>query len=250
MMADADHVIIPVGESEIERLSPVETEMSDGVLVRGWGYRDDRLKRLYMILGCVLGVLGCVFVVSSSLSTSFILGSVNSGIQTLVTQNNEAKADFEKQTSVLEDDVEEFKIVSWCPCGRTLPANTIQYGMPKEDETCFGCYSNFDTLQVPFGTNVQQTWPKTDYDPNEGANIHSFVYQMNQYNLTDETIVTKCGWHKEGTAYYAYEQEQVDVRMCVLQELYNNMAVQKWFPYNPNTYYRVPNFITFGRNKA
>jgi hypothetical protein len=248
MMADADHVIIPVGESEIERFSPAETEMSDGVVVRGWGYRDDRLKRLYVILGCVLGVLGCVFVVSSFISTSILVGSVNSGIQTLVTQNNEAEEAFEKQLS--QQDVAEFKIVSWCPCGRTLPANTIQYGMPKEDETCFGCYSNFDTLAVSFTTNVQSTWPKTDYDPNEGANIHSFVYQMNQYNLTDETIVTKCGWHKEGTAYYAYEQEQVDVRMCVLQELYNNMAVQKWFPYNPNTYYGVPNFITFGRSKA
>ena len=137
-----------------------------------------------------------------------------------------------------------------CPCGRTLPANTIQYGIPKEDETCFGCYSNFDTLAVSFTTNVQSTWPKTDYDPNDGASVRSFVYQMNQYNLTDETIVTKCGWHKEGTAYYAYEQEQIDVRMCVIQELLNYMALQKWFPYGRQYYYETPGFITFGRSKA
>jgi len=244
MMAEAEHVTIPVGESEIGRISLLETEMSDGVLVRGWGYRDDRLKRLYVILGCVLGVLGCVFVVSSSLSTSFLLGNVNSGIQTLVTQNNEAKADFEKQTSVLEDDVGEFKIVSWCPCGRTLSANAISSGVPKEDELCLGCY--FDG----FDGSVQSTWPKTDYDPNDGASVRSFVYQMNQYNLTDETIVTKCGWHKEGTAYYAYEQEQIDVRMCVIQELLNYMALQKWFPYGRQYYYETPGFITFGRSKA
>ena len=56
-----EHVIIPVEESEIDRISPVETEMSDGVAVRGWGYREDRMKRLYMIPGYVLGFLGCVF---------------------------------------------------------------------------------------------------------------------------------------------------------------------------------------------
>ena len=55
-----EHVIIPVEESEIDRISPVETEMSDGVAVRGWGYREDRMKRLYMISGYVLGFLGCV----------------------------------------------------------------------------------------------------------------------------------------------------------------------------------------------
>jgi hypothetical protein len=243
MMTGTDHISIPVAESEIERFSPVETEMSDGIVVRGWGFRDERLKRLYVILACVLGFMGCVFV-GSTLSTNVLLRSVSSGVQTLVTQNNEAKADFEEQKSLLEDDVGEFKIVTWCPCGRTLRANAISYGVPKMDETCLGCY--FDDLDG----GLQSTWPKTDYDPNEGANVHSFVYQMKQYNLTDDSIVTKCGWHKEGTAYYAYEQEQVDVRMCVLQELLNYMAEQKWFPYFPRFFYEEPGFIAFGRSKA
>ena len=242
-MTGADHISIPVAESEMERFSPVETETSDGIVVRGWGFRDERLKRLYVILACVLGFMGCVFV-GSTLSTNVLLRSVSSGVQTLVTQNNEAKADFQEQKSLLEDDVGEFKIVTWCPCGRTLQANAISYGVPKMDETCLGCY--FDDLDG----GLQSTWPKTDYDPNEGANVHSFVYQMKQYNLTDDSIVTKCGWHKEGTAYYAYEQEQVDVRMCVLQELFNYMAEQKWFPYFPTTYYETPGFIAFGRSKA
>ena len=52
-MTEADHVSIPVTESEIERFPPVETEMSDEVVVRGCGYQDERSKRLYVLLGAV-----------------------------------------------------------------------------------------------------------------------------------------------------------------------------------------------------
>ena len=233
-MTEPDHVILPMGESETQRFSPVETEMSEGVY-RGWSFRNDRTKRLYVILGCVFAVL--------CLSTTILFGRVIS-IQTLVTINNEAKANIEEQISAVKDDVGEFKIVRWCPCGRILPANAISCGVPKEDEMCFGCYSNYDE------TGLQTNWPKTDYDPaDNGVSVRSFIYQMTQHNLTDETFVTKCGWHKEGTAYYAYEQEEVDVRMCVIEELLNDMAEEKWFPYGQQTYYETPGYITFGRAK-
>ena len=52
---------------------------------------------------------------------------------------------------------------------------------------------------------------------------------MKKHNLTDEVIVDKCGWRKEGSAYYAYGQEEIDVRMCVVEEFLNLMAQSGWF---------------------
>ena len=46
--------------------------------------------------------------------------------------------------------------------------------------------------------------------------------------VTDEVIVSKCGWTKMGTKYYAYQLEEVNIRMCVIEAFINHMGRHDW----------------------
>ena len=201
------------------------SELSDGA-VRPWYLRDDdrRTRLVYGAGAVVVALFGLIF--------SFLLGSVDGGIRTLVGQNRQALGFTRGVTQT------EYHIVSWCPCGRTLPAGTFTLGytntlLPLTDETCDGCFDNllwsrFDKLSLD-DKNKKKAFPKTDYDHTDAnPSVRSFIYQMKKHNLTDEVIVGKCGWRTEGSAYYAYGQEEIDVRMCVIEEFLNHMAKQGW----------------------
>ena len=81
-----------------------------------------------------------------------------------------------------------YKIVSWCDCGLTLKAggySLAYHSKPRHD----GCFSPYDKLTAQF--------PKSDYDSTENVpSINSFIFQMHKEGLTDEVIVSKCGWTK------------------------------------------------------
>ena len=209
-----------------EQFAPVE--MSDGAM-RPWYLRDEDRRRRF-----VYGV-GAVAFALFGLVVSVLLSSVNGGIQALVGQNRQASG----TTQGIPDTLQRHHIVSWCPCGRTLPAGTFDTGssdtsLPLEDQTCDGCFDNllwsrYDRLSLD-DKRRKKMFAKTDYDPSEAnPSVRSFIYQMKKHNLTDEVIVDKCGWRKEGSAYYAYGQEEVDVRMCVIEEFLNHMAKQGWY---------------------
>lgn len=215
-----------MGDTELVSLS----ELSDGA-VRPWYLRDDdrRTRVVYGVGAVVVALFGLVF--------SFLLGSVDGGIRTLVGQNRQA-LDFTR--GVTQTASHQYYIVSWCPCGRTLPAGTFTTvlgsgvsGLPLTDQTCDGCFDNllwsrFDKLTLD-DKRKKEMFPKTDYDHTDAnPSVRSFIYQMKKHNLTDEVIIGKCGWRTEGSAYYAYGQEEIDVRMCVVEEFLNHMAKQGW----------------------
>ena len=205
-----------------EQFAPVE--MSDGAM-RPWYLRDEDRRRRF-----VYGV-GAVAFALFGLVVSVLLSSVNGGIQALVGQNRQASG----TTQGIPDTLQRHHIVSWCPCGRTLRAGGIYdyngnppYKLPAEAQTCAGCFDNY-AWELPGYGGTASHFPKTDYDPSEAnPSVRSFIYQM-KHNLTDEVIVDKCGWRKEGSAYYAYGQEEIDVRMCVIEEFLNHMAKQGWY---------------------
>ena len=208
-------------------------EYSDGT-VRNWGFQLTR-THIYFVISCVVAVY--------SLIVSVLLGKVSNGIQSLVDANKR----FEQTINGAVPPNYEFKIVGWCPCGRTLPAQTLydsdaDITLPVVDETCYGCFDKWSS-------GVQNTWPKTDYDPADGVSVRSFIYQMIEHGMTDETIVSKCGWHKEGTAYYAYEQEEIDVRLCVIQEFLAHMASQQWNIWSSTWLYQTKDHLAFIREK-
>ena len=120
------------------------------------------------------------------------------------------------------------------------------HGVPLEDQTCDGC---FDKLAYQAGINVNYAnFPKTDYDSAESTHSNlSFIYQMKKHNLTDEVIVNKCGWRKVGTAYYAYGQEEIDVRMCVVEDFINLMAQSGWFFTIETWYQTAKDMVIFTR---
>ena len=115
-----------MADTELMSLS----ELSDGA-VRPWYLRDDdrRTRIVYGAGAVVVALFGLIF--------SFLLGSVDGGIRTLVGQNRQALGFTRGVTQT------EYHIVSWCPCGRTLPAGTFTLGstytlLPLTDETCDG----------------------------------------------------------------------------------------------------------------
>jgi len=216
---------------DTELFSPVET--SDGA-VRSWHVRDeDRHRRI------AYGVSAVAFAIFA-LVVSVLLGSVNGGIEALTRQNARSVELASHRTE------REYKMVSWCPCGRTIQAgalaslhNTL---VPLEEQTCDGCFDNF----AWDNTARRMNFPKTDYDSAESTHSNrSFIYQMKKHNLTDEVIVDKCGWHKDGSAYYAYGQEEIDVRMCVVEEFLNHMAKQGWIMDLESWYATVKDVIVF-----
>jgi len=231
-----------MADTELMSLS----ELSDGA-VRPWYLRDDdrRTRLVYGAGAVVVALFGLIF--------SFLLGSVDGGIRTLVGQNRQA-LDFTR--AVAQTKSYQHHIVSWCPCGRTLPAGTftLAHGtsmlLPLTDETCDGCFDNllwsrYDHLSLD-DKNKKKAFPKTDYDPTEAnPSVRSFIYQMKKHNLTDEVIVDKCGWRKEGSAYYAYGQEEIDVRMCVIEELLDHMAKQGWLFMLETWYAQQKDMIVF-----
>ena len=202
-----------------EQFTPVE--MSDGAM-RPWYLRDEDRRRRF-----VYGV-GAVAFALFGLVVSVLLSSVNGGIQALVGQNRQASG----TTQGIPDTLQRHHIVSWCPCGRTLRAG----GISTTTETHLINFLRRRKLVLVVLTTMpgsyqdmggRQALPKTDYDPSEAnPSVRSFIYQMKKHNLTDEVIVDKCGWRKEGSAYYAYGQEEIDVRMCVIEEFLNHMAKQ------------------------
>lgn len=197
---------------DTELFSPVET--SDGA-VRPWHVREeDRHRRI------AYGVSAVAFAIFA-LVVSVLLGSVNGGIEALTRQNARSVELASRRTE------REYKMVSWCPCGRTMRAGALGSRLPLEEQTCDGCFWNF--AYAAEDNPNRASFPKTDYDSAESTHSNrSFIYQMKKHNLTDEVIVDKCGWRKEGSAYYAYGQEEIDVRMCVLEEFHNHMAKQGW----------------------
>jgi hypothetical protein len=215
-----------VMEDDREQFAVVE--MSDGAM-RPWYLRDEDRRR-----GFVYGV-GAVAFAIFGLVVSVLLGSVNGGINTLTRQT-------ERSVEIASHRYgREYHIVSWCPCGRTMPAGALGsyqgHGVPLEDQTCDGCFYN---LAYSAGDNPNRaSFPKTDYDSAESTHSNlSFIYQMKKHNLTDEVIVNKCGWRKVGTAYYAYGQEEIDVRMCVVEDFINLMAQSGWF-FSVETWYQT-----------
>ena len=141
--------------TDTQRFSPAEMEQSDGT-VRNWDFTVTR-TRIYLpyVIGCVVAVY--------SLVVGILLGKVSTGIQSLV--------DADKRFERTIDGNYEFKIVGWCPCGRTLPARTLYDSdadteLPVVDETCYGCFDKWSS-------GVDNTWPKTDYDPAVGASVLS-----------------------------------------------------------------------------
>lgn len=225
--------------AEAQQFTPVDMEFSDGSV------RNPRFRvsgtHIYAVIGCVVAVY--------SLAVAILLGKVSNGIHRLVESNARAERRIAGLVQVEDEDV-EFKIVSWCPCGRTLPAETLPsdadyetVALPIVDATCFGCFDKWSS-------GVSNTFSKTDYDPAEGPSVRSFTYQMIQHGLTDETIVSKCGWHKEGNAYFAYEQEEIDVRMCVIEEFLNHhMIGQGWTIWSSTWLYQTKDHLAFVRNK-
>ena len=214
---------------DTELFSPVET--SDGA-VRSWHVRDeDRHRRI------AYGVSAVAFAIFA-LVVSVLLGSVNGGIEALTRQNARSVELASHRTE------REYKMVSWCPCGRTMRAGALGSRLPLEEQTCDGCFWN---LAYAAEDNPNRaSFPKTDYDSAESTHSNrSFIYQMKKHNLTDEVIVDKCGWQKEGSAYYAYGQEEIDVRTCVLEEFLNHMAKQGWFVSLETWYATMKDFIVF-----
>ena len=230
-----------MGDTELVSLS----ELSDGA-VRPWYLRDDDRRRrfVYGAGALVVALFGFVF--------SFLLASVDGGIRTIVGQNREY-ADYRREITQTERD--QYYIVSWCPCGRTLPAGTFTTGstgisLPLKDQTCDGCFDNllwsrYDKLSLD-DKRKKEMFPKTDYDHTDAnPSVRSFIYQMKKHNLTDQVIVEKCGWRTEGSAYYAYGQEEIDVRMCVIEEFLNHMAKQGWDFMLESWYARTKDIIIF-----
>jgi hypothetical protein len=220
---------------DTELFSPVET--SDGA-VRPWHVRDEERHRRI-----AYGVSAVAFAIFA-LVVSVLLGSVNGGIEALTRQNARSVELASHRTE------REYKMVSWCPCGRTIQAGALGsiqrfgYNVPLEEQTCDGCFDNFAHAA---GSNpARESFPKTDYDSAESTHSNrSFIYQMKKHNLTDDVIVNTCGWHKEGSAYYAYGQEEIDVRMCVIEEFLNHMAKQGWIMWLESWYATVKDVIVF-----
>ena len=216
---------------DTELFSPVET--SDGA-VRPWHVREeDRHRRI------AYGVSAVAFAIFA-LVVSVLLGSVNGGIEALTRQNARSVELASHRTE------REYKMVSWCPCGRTIQAGALgllnNKVVPLEEQTCDGCFDN-----LAWDNNIlRMNFPKTDYDSAESTHSNrSFIYQMKKHNLTDDVIVNTCGWHKEGSAYYAYGQEEIDVRMCVIEEFLNHMAKQGWIMSLESWYATVKDVIVF-----
>jgi len=206
-------------DDDLERFTPVRT--SDVVALRpSWHARDEDRRRQYVWATCAAACALFAVVVSA------LLGRVASGIGALTTATARSAELSSRPVEV------EYKIVSWCSCGRTLRAGALGTnqgrGVPLEDSTCNGCFYNY---AYAAGKNqVEGTFPKTDYDTAEVTHSErSFIHQMKKHNISDSVIVDKCGWRTEGTAYYAYGQEEIDVRMCVVEEFINHMATQGWF---------------------
>ena len=209
-------------DEELERFAVVVP--SDGRVRswRSWAHRDDWEGQ--RVVGWALALAIGAF----ALVVSVLLGRVDGGVRALA-RLGERHVEMANRVST-----HEYKIVSWCPCGRTLPAGALypgqfsSSGVPLVDEACDGC---FDTFAYATGhSSVRSGFPKTDYDSAQNEpSVHSFVYQMKKHNVSDDVIVTKCGWRKQGTAYYAYGQEELSVRMCVIEEFLNHMASQGWY---------------------
>lgn len=205
-----------------EQYAPVV--MSDGA-IRPWYLRDEDRRKSF-----VYGA-GAVAFMIFGLVVSVLLGSVNGGIHALVGQNRQA---LETSQDITDTTSWRHYIVSWCPCARTLRAGGVYdyvgsppFKIPAEAQTCAGCFDNY-AWENNYGGTASQ-FPKTDYDPADPTpNVRSFIYQMKKHNLTDEVIVDRCHWRKEGSAYYAYGQEEIDVRMCVMEEFLNHMGKQGW----------------------
>ena len=226
-----------MGDTELVSLG----ELSDGAVRPRYLRDEDRRRRLVYGAGAVVVALfGLIF--------SFLLGSVDGGIRTLVGQNRQA-LDFTR--GIAQTESYQHHIVSWCPCGRTLRAGGIYdyngnppYKIPAEAQTCDGCFNNYAWV-APYGGTATH-FPKTDYDPTEAnPSVRSFIYQMKKHNLTDEVIVGKCGWRTEGSAYYAYGQEEIDVRMCVIEELLDHMAKRGWVFMLESWYAQTKDVIIF-----
>ena len=88
-------------------------EHSDGA-VRNW---DFHLTRTHIYFPYVIDFVVAVY----SLVVGILLGKVSTGIQSLVDANKR----FEQTIDGAVPYNYEFKIVTWCPCGRTLPAQTL-----------------------------------------------------------------------------------------------------------------------------
>ena len=223
---------------EDRQFAPVDMEFSDGG-VRNRGHSFFGGTQVQIVVGCVVAIY--------LLAVAILLGRVNNGIQRIAESNTRAERRIADIVQPKDKDI-EFKIVSWCPCGRTLPAETLQsdydntVALPTESATCSGCFDKW-------APDVRNTWPKTDYNPTEGPSVRSFTYQMLQHGLTEETIVTKCGWHKEGSAYYAYEQEEINVRMCVIEEFLDHMVEQGWTIWSSTWLYQSKDHLAFLREK-
>lgn len=162
-----------MSEQELDRFVPLET--SDG-LSRPWYTRDEDRRRRWVQVSALSALAAFTLVVS------VLLGRVDGGIRSLVGINERATEETRRVRAA-----GLHKIVAWCPCGRTLAANTFASGVPVEDEVCSGCFDNwgYDTSR----NSLRATFPKTDYDPNEessshgAAPVHSFVYQMKKHNI-------------------------------------------------------------------
>ena len=187
-------------------------ELSDGTTRRRVHYSWYERRSTWITLLCM-----AIFTFTLLLAQSSLLSSTNHGIHGLlgVYQRAEGRAiDGEKLIPV-------YKIVSWCDCGLTLKAGGYSSGLPLEAKTCDGCFSPYDALTAQF--------PKSDYDSTENVpSINSFIFQMHKEGVTDEVIVSKCGWTKMGTKYYAYQLEEVNIRMCVIEAFINHMGRHDW----------------------
>jgi len=229
-----------MSEQELDRFVPLET--SDG-LSRPWYTRDEDRRRRWVQVSALSAL--AVF----TLVVSVLLGRVDGGIRSLVGINERATEETRRVRAA-----GRHKIVAWCPCGRTLAANTFASRVPVEDEVCSGCFDNwgYDTSR----NSLRATFPKTDYDPNEessshgAAPVHSFVYQMKKHNITDKVIVDECGWRREGTAYYAFGQERYNTRVCVIEAFINHMATQGWYFSIETWYAKQEDMVIFYRHEV